>query len=357
MIHCKCKSSRGEIMEDIIDFLATKEVLIIIGLLIGVLFIYFVFWFVDYLKKMDRKRNLQINTMQLNRLVEEEAKLQKEQEQLPKVFQEKKPTATTMTVFETVQQTPTVTAEQFNAETVPSTVPQTEMLEEEKIVLESTQVQEVPIVVNQPELLKIYDQPVNASEEVIEYKDEVYTKTEAQQELERLTEELQKAQEEAEDKNIALTDFEVAQEENAIISLEELLIKGKTLTSMNEIRQYEDEGNEPISIEELEKRYQAELLENKEKEKVQVEAIEEKVEEPKREQISLFDMNTAPYQTVAGYKPSPAISPIFGIEPEHIAKENRLELENTANYEKLDAEIQKTNEFLAKLRDLQKKLD
>ena len=38
-------------------------------------------------------------------------------------------------------------------------------------------------------------------------------------------------------------------------------------------------------------------------------------------------------------------------------KSTELELENTANYEKLDEEIRKTNEFLATLKELQKKLD
>ena len=34
-----------------------------------------------------------------------------------------------------------------------------------------------------------------------------------------------------------------------------------------------------------------------------------------------------------------------------------MELENTANYDNLDEEIRKTNEFLMTLRELQKKLD
>ena len=38
-------------------------------------------------------------------------------------------------------------------------------------------------------------------------------------------------------------------------------------------------------------------------------------------------------------------------------RKTSIELENTANYEKLDEEIRKTNEFLSKLRELQKNLD
>ena len=37
--------------------------------------------------------------------------------------------------------------------------------------------------------------------------------------------------------------------------------------------------------------------------------------------------------------------------------DNNMELENTANYDKLDEEIKKTNSFLAVLKELQKKLD
>ena len=49
---------------------------------------------------------------------------------------------------------------------------------------------------------------------------------------------------------------------------------------------------------------------------------------------------------------------IFGIEKdEETMSQTELELENTANYEKLDEEIKKTNEFLMTLRELQKKLD
>ena len=56
----------------------------------------------------------------------------------------------------------------------------------------------------------------------------------------------------------------------------------------------------------------------------------------------------------ARFKSSPVISPIFGIEKKETVES--MEFENTANYEKLDAEIKKTNEFLSRIRELQKKL-
>ena len=57
------------------------------------------------------------------------------------------------------------------------------------------------------------------------------------------------------------------------------------------------------------------------------------------------------------FKSSPVISPVYGIEHPTSTNANDIELENTANYEKLDEEIRKTNEFLMTLKELQKKLD
>ena len=60
-------------------------------------------------------------------------------------------------------------------------------------------------------------------------------------------------------------------------------------------------------------------------------------------------------EEIKRFKSSPIISPIYGIEKE--VSDNDMELENTADYEKLDQEIKKTNEFLMTLRELQSKLD
>lgn len=324
-------------MSDVINFLLTKEVFIIFLLFLGIVVIYFIIWFRDYLKKMENKKVLQNNTLELNRLVEE-TRHAMQKESLPEVFKEKDTT-------------------------IPEMLPTD--LEKENIELHTDVMPTISNVSLSMENLEIEEVTKAEEQEVIEYKNEVYTEEEAKQELERLTEELQKEKEENcvavldDNHNISLTEFEIAQEENAIISLEELLIKGKELTSMNEVSQYKDEGNEPISIEELERRYQVERFEKTEEMPVITPEMVQELEDvkPKQEQISLFDMNSTPYQTASGYKPSPIISPIFGVEKEHIAQETRLELENTANYEKLDAQLQKTNEFLARLRELQGKLD
>ena len=76
--------------------------------------------------------------------------------------------------------------------------------------------------------------------------------------------------------------------------------------------------------------------------------VEEVVSEENKEVVNNIEENKK-------FKNSPIISPIYGIEKD--VSENSLELENTANYEKLDNEIKKANDFLMTLKELQKNLD
>lgn len=128
--------------------------------------------------------------------------------------------------------------------------------------------------------------------------------------------------------------FEDSQEENAIISVEELTKKSARITD-EEIMAYEDDGNEPISITELEKMYSPKpvLVEKKEMPDFDI-----KMDEP----IDLIDK---------GFKSSPLISPVHGISDVNIS------LEQTADLERLNEEIRKTNEFLMTLKELRKKLE
>ena len=138
----------------------------------------------------------------------------------------------------------------------------------------------------------------------------------------------------------------------------------------NEINQYEDEGNEPISLIDLEKKFaQAqELVEeisaNKTEEPVMIaENIDEdaimKLQETlasiELEETETAEVTRPAYQGEGKFKISPVISPIYGIENK--TEYESIELENTANYEKLDEEIKKTNEFLMTLKELQKNLE
>ena len=380
-------------MEEIIDFLATKEVLIVLAIIGIIMFVYFILWFYEFMKKHEEKKKLQNNTMELNKLVEEVAKARKE-EQVEKtnnvdntniistepkeeeVKQEVVEATITPVVNEPIieevknveevqpvvkEEAPSIVIENkvsspIEVEPVVVSVNEPPITTNDSIMLNDMFEEKVEVV--SPTIITPVDSPKN-EEEVIKYKDEVYTESEAKAELERITEELKKLENEDKEENIELTKFETEQEENAIISLDELIAKGKTITEQNEITQYQDDGNEPISIQELEERYR--------KEKEQIEVLE--VEEPKEEKTKLsiddflngkekeIERPKAYQESKSTYHPSPIISPIYGIEEEQVKKNTTLELENTANYQKFDEEIRKTNEFLNKLKELQQKLD
>ena len=125
-----------------------------------------------------------------------------------------------------------------------------------------------------------------------------------------------------------ITNFELEQERTAIISLDELLKKSDELYSNNEVMQYDD-GNEPITIDEVMNRYnEANVTEEKEIPMVMEEVMETKDEAYSHKQSTPF------------------ISSIYGIEQNN----NALEFENTATYEKLDRAS--NNEFMQKLREM-----
>ena len=375
-------------MENIIDFLATKEVLIVLAIIGLILFVYFILWFHEFMKKHEEKKKLQNNTMQLNKLVEEVARANKEEnvqkttpitKEKPKKEEIKEEKIEIPEVNNTTIVNPVIVPEEkakvVEAKPTPEVVIETvasSPIEVEPVVIS---VKENPVNINdsimlnnqfeekvevvEPTVITPVESPKN-EEEVIKYKDEVYTESEAKAELERITEELKKLENEEKNENIELTKFETEQEENAIISLDELIAKGKTITEQNEVTQYQDDGNEPISIQELEERYR------KEKEQVEVLEVEE---EPKEEKpkLSIDDFLSAKEKVTplkeaysekkSTYHPSPIISPIYGIEEEPVRKNTTLELENTTNLQKFDEEIRKTNEFLSKLKELQQKLD
>ena len=371
-------------IEDIIDFLATKEVLIVLAIIGLILFVYFILWFHEFMKKHEKKKKLQNNTMELNKLVAEVREAEKKEtatsivkEESPKErLEEEKIDAKVNEVVENNNSIKTSVVEEvrphesikeivsskttsspIEVQPVVVSIDETPVNANDSIMLNDKFEEKVEIL--EPNVITPVESPKN-EEEVIKYKDEVYTESEAKKELERITEELKKLENEDKSENIELTKFETEQEENAIISLDELIAKGKTITEQNEVREYQDDGNEPISIQELEERYK--------KEKKEIEVLEE---EPKLEKtkLSIDDFLSAkPYEKAvplkeaytekkSTYHPSPIISPIYGIEEEPVRKNTTLELENTANLQKFDEEIRKTNEFLSKLKELQEKLD
>ena len=356
-------------MNDLMEFLTSKEIIVVYIVAAIACLLCFAIYLID---KNYYKRKQRHNTRELNKLVEEVNEIIEEEYEEPapvEIFNSP--------VLETIETNNIIEEKNENSSEDVSIEPITEVVQE-------------PIVEELIETLEV-DEPINVEEIILDTMGETKTeelsyttvepnKQEAQEELLRLTEELEKA--EQQQKNIDLTAYEEEQEENAIISLEELVKKSKEMYEANEITQYEDEGNEPISLEDLERRMnkvqeEVALLENVE-EPVITEVFDlnavipeiEPLEEPK--QMVLDDFNTIKiepeiieeknkepirpaYQSTKKFERSPVISPIYGIE--RIETKEEIELENTANYEKLDEEIKKTNEFLMTLRELQKNLD
>ena len=187
----------------------------------------------------------------------------------------------------------------------------------------------------------------------------VYTDIEPDQEtakleLKKIQEELNKHETIEETQNIVLTNYEEQQEEAAIISLDELLKKGKEMYEKNEITQYEDEGNEPISLQDLERKY-GEKKENYDEPFIIEEVVPENTEKVEIEELIIEEEAKVEVKEEKKFTISPVISPIYGLQSAPSVSE--LELENTADYEKLDEEIKKTNDFLNTLKELQNKLD
>lgn len=350
-------------MNDLIKLLTSQEI-IIVYIVVGIAcFLYFIIYLID---KSYYKRKQKHNTKELNRLVEDinsTLEFEKIEEETPvQTLEEKQVTYVEPVLVEKEE-----------------TAPIKQVVKEEKVVEEVKEVENSkPVIIeNKEEQTSIVEEESENIESLVldnmetEPVEEItYTSIEpsheeAQEELRRLTEELEKAEEET--KNIDLTSYEEAQERDAIISLDELIKKSKEMYASNELTQYEDEGNEPISLADLEaKMKQVAAIEEEPVEYTEpvIEPIIEQIEEtPVVEQMVLDDFDTVKvevekrpvYQESFKYKPSPIISPVYGIEKK--ISQNDLELENTANYEKLDEEIKKTNDFIMTLKDLQKHLD
>lgn len=372
-------------MNDLIEFLTSKEIIVVYIVAAIACFLCFIVYIID---KNYYKRKRRHNTRELNKLVME-VNEQLEEEGFEEAPQEVYETPVLESIeVSHIEEMPATTVtpvvEEQLTEPVTMVVEETIFVPEQMEVKEDNSKIEDIILENmtQPEE-KVEEITKEEIEEVIEeeltYTDIEPNKEEAQAELQRLTEELKKAEQEV--KNIDLTAYEEEQEENAIISLEELVRKSKQMYEQNELTQYADEGNEPISLADLEiklKEYATPVPTTVESIVEEIEALEEpviiKTLEPEpapivieQQKLVLDDFNSVKvepvveekkttkeaYKSVGTFKSSPVISPIYGIEP----PKTELELENTANYEKLDAEIKKTNDFLMTLKELHNHLD
>ncbi|MBE6158085.1 MAG: hypothetical protein E7160_04785 [Firmicutes bacterium] len=337
-------------MNDLMEFLTSAEIMVVylVAAVVGLICLIIYLFDRTYEKRRQRQ-----NTRELNALVEEvnkEIEISAEEEILDVPVLEK---------IQEVKEEIIASDEKEELPVVEDVQPVVEPIVVEPVTVEEVQIDEV-------ENLVLESMP----DEELEYTDIEPTVSDAQAELQRLTETLEQAQEEA-NKAIDLTSFEEEQEQNAIISLDELMTRGRVMYENDMFSEYEDEGNEPISLADLEAQFNKEEVSVVEEIKEEIIASDNKeeltvVEEIQpivQEQLTLDDFNTVKVPHITNniehrkFKSSPVISPVYGIEKTEVASVNNMELENTANYEKLDAEIKKTNEFLMTLRELQKNLD
>ena len=400
-------------MSDLINFLTSKEIIMVYIVAAIACALYFVIHYID--KLYYQKRRQRQNTKELKRLVEDiNNKLALEQEEngyveaieeqeeviyiepvlemLPETKIEVKEEPVTIVQEEIITNESPIIIEEAVLEPVESV---TEAIEEQMEVFvqevksselspveELTEVEEVLEqveefnVVEQIEEVKAVNnieiEEISVEEETLDYTSAEPNRFEAQEELRKLTEALEQAEEST--KNIDLTSYEEMQEKEAIISLEELMKRSKEMYESNELTQYADEGNEPISLEDLERKVKESLeIEEIVEEKIasepvvieqisMAEVMQEQPEIIKSAEPSKFIMDDfltvkeEPKKSTAyqEYRSMPVISPIYGLERKSVSS---LELENTANYDKLDEEIKKTNEFIMSLKELQENLD
>lgn len=348
---------------NLIEFLTSKEILIVY-LIAGIAcLVCFIIYLVE---KNNEKLKQRHNTRELNKLVEqikEETYVYDDEE-----IEYEKPILETIeygtdevgSVSDLVQQTLEVSKDEevvLNEE-----VEDLEEIVEIEDLVEEVQENKVEEVATEVEPAKV-EEPVIEVENLedlndIEFKEElIYTDIEPDQEtarleLKKIEEELRKQESISDIENIALTNYEEQQEESAIISLEELLKKSKEMYEKNEITQYADEGNEPISLQDLEKQF-GEKKENYDEPFIIEEVVPENSEKVEIEELIIEDTKPV-VKEEKKFTISPVISPIYGLQK---SSTSDLELENTADYDKLDEEIKKTNDFLTTLKDLQTKLD
>ena len=340
-------------MDKIIDFLTSTQMIVVLVVALVAIVLCIAIYIFD---KNAEKRKQKQNTRELKRLVEnidddiiEEKTITNEVMELPKVSD-----------FEYQENPIILEKDEVSIEEEKELVPE--------IAETATQIPEMTM-----EELKENKLEITAKIETIKDNELTYTSNEpspedARDELARITEMLEQEASKQEDtiENTIQT-YEEEQEKNAIISMDELIARTRELELNREIMEIEDE-TAPISLEEFEK-----TIVTKEpvvEPSPLTEAIaqvtnNEPVIMTTQEEISINDMKQdesikeiieREKQVFANkFKSSPIISPIYGVEKEE--KNEQLELENTANYEKLDAEIKKTNEFLSKLKKKKKKLD
>ena len=316
-------------MNELIEFLTSKDIIIVYCVSFLACLLCFVIYIVEKNSENYKKKH---NTRELNKLVA----------QIKDRFTEAEPIE--------VMEEPVLTIDDQSSavnDMLESTL-QLDSIEKLEDIDEIAD--EEPLIIEDIDIVEDIDEPE------LEYTTIEPDRETAQLELKKITEELRRSAEIEATGELSVANFEEQQEENAIISLEELLKRGKDIYKANELTQYDEEKTMPISLQELEMQSgntaasydEPFLIENviSDEEKQEVEREVQK-EQPK---LHMDDFNTIGPR----FKNSPIISPVFGIEKQVT---NELELENTANFEKFDQELEKNSDLLMTFNELQNKLE
>lgn len=338
---------------NLVQFLTSDEILIVY-LIAGIAcLICFIIYLVE---RNNEKLKQKHNTRELNKLVEqikEETYVYDEEE-----IEYEKPILETIEYgTDEVGSVSDLVSQTIEANKKENVLKTEEVIEAKEEVIEIEALQEEVNEINNEPVIEVENledlDTVDLKEELV-YTDIEPDQETARLELKKIEEELRKQESLSDIENVALTNYEEQQEESAIISLEELLKKSKEMYEKNEITQYADEGNEPISLQDLERQY-GEKKESYDEPFIIEEVVPENSEKVEIEELIVEDAQVVEKKEEKKFSISPVISPIYGLQKNATSAE--LELENTADYEKLDEEIKKTNDFLTTLKDLQSKLD
>lgn len=221
-------------------------------------------------------------------------------------------------------------------------------------------IEEVPSnIIDTPEKEEIPVKVIDTSvrEEVI-YKQDTLTEQEAKKTLQEVTKKLMET--DKDNDIIDHTHFEVEQEERSIISYEELKKINYNIDEVND-NLLLDEGNEPITIDEL--YYTQNSPKNDKYPKEEIEDLKNVIEQTTRIDLPVINNNTQVKTEDINskkFKNSEVISPVFGIYKNVERKNNARpiqSIEDTVEIKQLELEIQKTEEFLKELKKLKDKLD
>ncbi len=203
-----------------------------------------------------------------------------------------------------------------------------------------------PVVFPTEEQEELKETP-KKDDEVI-YDEHEKTQEEAKKELEEITMKL--AANEDETPIAGHTKFEEEQEEISVISYDELKkMNWDTVDETND-RLLKDNGDEPITIEELYKRH----LEEQEHEQEQ----SEDVDNPMFEDTARIEINLENTYKDTNFKNSELISPVYGIlEKKKEEIYTKEDFEKAVEPEELETEIKRTEDFLKELHRLKSRLN